>query len=193
VLGPVQWFGAHCEPAKAVRHFPVPSHVDRQAPPAPHCARGSTPSGTIEHLPGEVGSAHDSHVPLHALSQQTPSTQKPEEHSAAELQLWKSPFTVGLLPASSIVTGGVLVSGVDVSGIAVSGAPVSKGPVSKGPVSTMPVSAGPVSAGPVSAGPVSGGPLSTTGSTQALPMQVFPVAQSASPAHVVLQPVAAHA
>ena len=68
MLGPVQWFGAHCEPAKAVRHFPVPSHVDRQAPPAPHCARGSTPSGTIEHLPGEVGSAHDSHVPLHALS-----------------------------------------------------------------------------------------------------------------------------
>jgi hypothetical protein len=50
--------------------------------------RGSRLSAaTVMQKPGEVGSAQYWHVPLQALSQQTPSTQKLLEHSLAAWQL----------------------------------------------------------------------------------------------------------
>lgn len=66
----------------------VPSHAP------PHCEgspahgvrlpRGAPTAGT--HLPSVPDSAHASHCPVHADSQQTPSTQKPLSHSRPSVQ-----------------------------------------------------------------------------------------------------------
>jgi hypothetical protein len=47
-------------------------------------ARGFTPEGVGVQVPSEVGRPHDMQVPLQAVSQQNPSTQKPVPH--CELQ-----------------------------------------------------------------------------------------------------------
>jgi hypothetical protein len=47
---------------------------------------GLTPGGTIVHAPSEVGSEQVMHVPVQALSQQTPLTQKLLLHSPAQAQ-----------------------------------------------------------------------------------------------------------
>jgi hypothetical protein len=50
------------------------------------------PSGTFEHVPSELCSAHDLQVPLQALSQHTPCAQKPLPHSSAPAQVWPRPL-----------------------------------------------------------------------------------------------------
>jgi len=45
-----------------------------------HWSSGSCPGGTDVHVPTEAGSAHDAHVPAHAVVQHTPCAQKPELH-----------------------------------------------------------------------------------------------------------------
>jgi hypothetical protein len=53
-----------------------------------HTARESAlPAPTIVHLPGDEGSAQLRQAPVHALSQQTPSTHRFELHSPAAVQL----------------------------------------------------------------------------------------------------------
>jgi hypothetical protein len=42
--------------------------------------------------PRASGLAQKEHLPVQALSQQTPSTQKPEAHSVPVLQSWPGPF-----------------------------------------------------------------------------------------------------
>jgi hypothetical protein len=57
-------------------------------------ARGSAfPAPIGVHLPGEDGNAQLRHAPVHALSQQTPSTHWPDLHSLGLPQLW--PFCLG--------------------------------------------------------------------------------------------------
>jgi hypothetical protein len=77
---------AHCVPAAKSRHAPLPS----QKPSVPHddapwllqVPCGSTPlSGTLLHVPREVGSAHVWHEPLHAELQHTPCAQNFDRHS----------------------------------------------------------------------------------------------------------------
>jgi hypothetical protein len=59
-------------------HEPTPSQVDLHRPvPLPHSFSGSEPAPYGLHLPG-LPARHDTQVPLQALSQHTPSTQKPE-------------------------------------------------------------------------------------------------------------------
>jgi hypothetical protein len=67
-----------------LRHAPCPSQV----PSLPHVAtadfahvaseRGGRPAGTNEHVPIEPLTSQRLHVSPHAVSQQTPSTQKPD-------------------------------------------------------------------------------------------------------------------
>src|SRR3954470_16656314 len=45
------------------------------------------PSGTLVQVPSLLGSAHDVHTPLQAVSQQTPCAQLPERHSSAPAQV----------------------------------------------------------------------------------------------------------
>ena len=47
-----------------------------------HVPVGSTPfTGTGPQVPAEVATAHDTHVPAHAVRQQTPCAQMPVVHS----------------------------------------------------------------------------------------------------------------
>jgi hypothetical protein len=65
-----------------------PSHWAWQAPVPPQGVRGLSGLPLMAlHLPTEPASSHDSHWPSQALSQHTPSTQYPVEHSAADLQV----------------------------------------------------------------------------------------------------------
>ena len=71
-------------PATYLRQAPCPSQVPSRpqavASPAGHvaAARGLSPSGTNEQVPMAPGTLHALHVSPHAVSQQTPSAQKPD-------------------------------------------------------------------------------------------------------------------
>jgi hypothetical protein len=70
---------------------PVLSQVVRSRPL--HASSGR-PSETNVQRPTEPGWLHDTQGPLHATLQHTPSTQKPEVHSAFSSQGWR----MGLVP-----------------------------------------------------------------------------------------------
>jgi hypothetical protein len=63
----------------------VPSFPHVVDPPSVHWVAGvgSCPAGTLAQVPALPVSAHDRHVPVHAVAQQTPCAQLPELHSAA--------------------------------------------------------------------------------------------------------------
>ena len=63
-------------PAQAKSQLPLPVHSD-----APHSLPGSSPAATGVHAPSRPARLHAMHVPLHATSQHTPSTQNPVAHS----------------------------------------------------------------------------------------------------------------
>jgi hypothetical protein len=72
----------------AVRLLPLHTAVHSVPAPAPPQA-GRAPSGlptTGAHVPGVPGRLHDSHWPVHALLQHTPSTQKFEMQSEPFVQ-----------------------------------------------------------------------------------------------------------
>ena len=48
---------------------------------------GAALAGTLVHVPLLLGSAHDLHVPVQLLAQQTPCWQKPELHSLPAVQV----------------------------------------------------------------------------------------------------------
>jgi hypothetical protein len=51
-----------------------------------------SPLATGAHVPGVAASAHDRHVPVQAVRQQTPCAQKPEAHSAPSAQVAPGDF-----------------------------------------------------------------------------------------------------
>jgi len=53
--------------------------------------RSAVPAGTGVHCPGVPGKAHERQLPVQAVSQQTPSAQKPDWHWSAVLQGWPGP------------------------------------------------------------------------------------------------------
>jgi hypothetical protein len=78
--------GAQGVPASKSAHVPLPSQnpvVPQVAAPAfMHLFVGSAPpAGTGAHVPGVAGSAHDRHVPVQAVRQQTLCAQNPLPHS----------------------------------------------------------------------------------------------------------------
>lgn len=81
-------------PETYFRHAPVPSHIPSSPqlvePSSPHSLSGSLPPVTGRHrpLPCPVfGCAHAWHVPAHADSQHTPSTQNPDRQLTAAVQV----------------------------------------------------------------------------------------------------------
>jgi hypothetical protein len=88
--------------------------------------------GESVHLPGLERSAQEWHLSSQAVSQQTPSTQKPVEHSLAFAQRVKpatvgrgSTFGAGSSAIASIVVVPLSVTGTSVSEVDASGAPPS--------------------------------------------------------------------
>ena len=66
---------------------------------------GSTfPAPTVTQWPGELARSQLRQVPVQALSQQTPSTQKFEAHSLAPLQLWPGVLGPQLLLTQAVPT-----------------------------------------------------------------------------------------
>jgi len=55
-----------------------------------HCISGSWPAGTVAQVPTVPGSAHEAHVPAHAVAQQTFCWQKLCAHSPGIVQGWPS-------------------------------------------------------------------------------------------------------
>lgn len=86
---PTQVPAAHCVPAAQNRQAPVPLHVPSVPQVLPTVVAhwvagvGAVPLGTLLQVPTLPVSAHDLHVPVQALLQQTPCAQKPESHSFA--------------------------------------------------------------------------------------------------------------
>jgi hypothetical protein len=70
-------------PATWLRHAPFPSQVPSRPQVASSDAAhwlavdGALPAGTNVQLPGDPGTLHAMHVPVQAVLQQTPPTQKP--------------------------------------------------------------------------------------------------------------------
>lgn len=75
----------------AAGHEPGGEQPRTQAPAPsqlvfPHPFSGSVPAGRGVQVPALPLSAHETHAPLHAVSQQTPSAQKPLTHSHPSVQ-----------------------------------------------------------------------------------------------------------
>jgi len=95
VVAEVHRCGSHCVPGPAPSQPPLPLQVPKQPCTGPHSARRSTPSGSSMHLPGDSASAHEWHGWSHADSQQTPSTQNPDEQSLDLPHRWNDTVTDG--------------------------------------------------------------------------------------------------
>jgi hypothetical protein len=76
------------KPAATTEQAPAPL----QTLQAPHCFLGSVPFGTWVQVPTFPTSAQDWQTPPQATSQQTPSTQKEDAHSAADPHGLPLPF-----------------------------------------------------------------------------------------------------
>jgi hypothetical protein len=92
VLPPSQRPAAQTLPSGYRRQPPLPSQVPSSPQPAAgsclHCSgtAGGTPAGTGAQRPGRSGRLQRWQVPVQPLLQQTPSTQNPDWHSAAQAQ-----------------------------------------------------------------------------------------------------------
>jgi len=75
----------------------VPSVPQVAAVASGHWFRGSAPLGTLVQAPGVPASAQDLQVPVQAVRQQTPCSQKPELHSPAPPQAAPGGFRPQLL------------------------------------------------------------------------------------------------
>jgi hypothetical protein len=102
-------------PMACSRQPPLPSQVPSvpqlAAPMSAHWPSGSAPAGTALQVPTVPASAHERQVPAQAVAQQTPSSQKPELHSAAAVQA----MPIGFLPQLPLTQElGALQSALDV-------------------------------------------------------------------------------
>jgi hypothetical protein len=78
-------------PTAYLRQAPFPSQVPSVPQVAAvwsaHWPSGSTPAGTLLHVPALPDSAHDLHVPAQSVLQQTPCAQKVDWHSVPAPQV----------------------------------------------------------------------------------------------------------
>jgi hypothetical protein len=87
---PWHWPGLHIEPAGKRRQAPAPSQVPSKPQVEtslfvhPLAVRGANPAVIDEHVPTEFCAAHVLHASVQAEPQQTPSAQKPLEHSPGQ-------------------------------------------------------------------------------------------------------------
>lgn len=110
IIGQLPPGGVGSRPQSAA-HAPDPLHTVVSA----HSLSGSVAPTIGEHVPlspAEVAEVHDSHTPLHAVSQQTPSAHEAATHSVGEVH--GSPFILSgtQLPPLTIGSHQVLGAGV---------------------------------------------------------------------------------
>lgn len=90
-VAPAQLCGTQMVPLAYCRHDPPPSHVPSvphvEAPLSAHCPSGSSPAGTSMHVPAVPVIPHDRQLPVQAVRQHVPCSQKPLEHSVAPVQV----------------------------------------------------------------------------------------------------------
>jgi hypothetical protein len=89
-VDPVQLPGEQTVPCTYLRQAPAPSHVPSLpqlvAPSSPHSLAGSVPAGTGEQVPILPAMLQAWQASVQVVSQQTPSTQRPFEHSPPAVQ-----------------------------------------------------------------------------------------------------------
>jgi hypothetical protein len=90
-VAPVQLWGTQMVPLAYSRHAPPPSQVPSvpqvEAPLSAHWPSGSSPAGTRTQVPAVPVIPHDRQLPVQAVRQQVPCSQKPLEHSVAPVQV----------------------------------------------------------------------------------------------------------
>ena len=95
---PLQLAATHTVPLAYRRQPPPPSQKPSapqvEAPLSAHCPSGSAPAATSVHVPAVPVIPHDRQLPVQAVRQQVPCSQKLLEHSAAAVHA--APF--GFLP-----------------------------------------------------------------------------------------------
>jgi hypothetical protein len=88
--------GEQVVPDRYLRQAPAPSHVPSSPqvsePLSAHWPSGSCPAGMVEQVPAVPARLHDWQIPLHAVVQHAPSSQKPELHSSAVVHAPPSGF-----------------------------------------------------------------------------------------------------
>ena len=84
---PLQLGATHTVPLAYSRQAPPPSQLPSApqvaAPLSAHCPSGSAPAATSVHVPAVPVIPHERQLPVQAVRQQVPCSQKPLEHSAA--------------------------------------------------------------------------------------------------------------
>ena len=86
----------------------APSQAAWQAPDPEQAVRAPcTAPATATHVPTLPPTSHASHWPVQALSQQTPSTQLPEPHSAPDVHVVASGFAQVPVPLALHLSGAV--------------------------------------------------------------------------------------
>ena len=89
-VDPLQLCGEHTVPDAYCRQAPAPSQLPSRpqlvVPSSGQSAPGSCPAGTGSHEPTCPETLHARQLPAQPSLQQTPSTQKPDAHSAAPAQ-----------------------------------------------------------------------------------------------------------
>jgi hypothetical protein len=99
---PVQLDAAHCVPLTYLRQAPAPSQVPSlpqvEAAAIGHCdaTSGAVPAASGEQVPTLPAIEHDTHVPVHAVLQQTLLTQCPDAQSVSRPEEQVPP--TGILP-----------------------------------------------------------------------------------------------
>jgi hypothetical protein len=87
---PAQLAATQIVPLAYIRHAPPPSQVPSvpqvEAPLSAHWPSGSSPAVTSVHVPAVPARLQERQLPVHAVRQQAPCSQKPLEHSAAAVQ-----------------------------------------------------------------------------------------------------------
>jgi hypothetical protein len=92
IAAPLQDPGWQVVPRRKLRQAPAPSHVpsrpqvDGSEAGQTPALGGAPPAGTNAQIPGAPAVLHDLHVSVHALLQQTPSTQNPLAQSPSHPQ-----------------------------------------------------------------------------------------------------------
>jgi hypothetical protein len=87
---PAQLAATQIVPLAYMRHAPPPSQVPSvpqvEAPLSAHWPRGSSPAATSVHVPAVPVRLQERQLPVQAVRQQAPCSQKPLPHSAAVVQ-----------------------------------------------------------------------------------------------------------
>ena len=103
---PEQLAATQMVPLAYCRHAPPPSQAPSvpqvEAPLSAHWPRGSSPAGTSVQVPAVAVIPQERQLPVQAVRQQVPCSQKPLEHSVAPVQAVPLGFLPQLPPLQTL-------------------------------------------------------------------------------------------